>query len=90
MGVSFPSVLASSEPYFNDNSRVVAFCEGRDFLSSLCACVAAWLIVRSPSLQIVLTKDLEGLKVTLPKVTRNFYVGMHARLGVFLLGLRSL
>jgi len=27
--------------------------------------------------QIILTKDLEGLEVTLPKATRNFYVDGH-------------
>jgi hypothetical protein len=27
--------------------------------------------------QIILNHDLEGMKVVLPKATRNFYVGMH-------------
>lgn len=27
--------------------------------------------------QIVLTKELEGLKITLPAATRNFYVDGH-------------
>ncbi|KAH7725469.1 Protein Y73F8A.27 [Aphelenchoides avenae] len=29
------------------------------------------------SCQIVLTKDLDGIRVTLPKITRNFYVDGH-------------
>ena len=30
-----------------------------------------------PGCQIVLTKDMDGIELTLPKATRNFYVDGH-------------
>ncbi|RMX43320.1 hypothetical protein pdam_00014979 [Pocillopora damicornis] len=56
-------------PFLQENSRL-----GKQYnVKVLCSIIVKELL----GCQIILNKDLEGLEVTLPKATRNFYVDGH-------------
>ena len=66
-------------PFLSENSRLGTVTEYLSFMSTLDKdfFFVVFYAIYIVGCQIILSKELEGIELTLPKATRNFYVDGH-------------